>query len=164
MFSGNQFPVPDPLPALGEIAAAEDRALRALWTVPIAGRFVRRRDQHRRGGAGQKNKIVEIIARKTIFRALPALAGIAGFEKSASAGDKIQIFAPGRTADVMDVQIIDAAADVLPGLAAVEAANDPAMLQTDVKNVRIIGMDENVAHVLPVRRPRIGPFCFHLRW
>jgi len=64
---------------------------------------------------------------------------------------------------VVDVQIIDAAADILPGLATIEAADDPAMLQTDVKNVRLIGMDEDMAHMLSVRRLRIGPFSFNLR-
>ena len=152
-----------PLPAFGEIAAAEDRALRALGTVPMAGRLVCRRNQHRRSSAGQKNKIVEIIARKPVFRALPALPGSLVLKNPRALATKYKILAAWRAADVVDVQIVDAAADILPTLAAIEAADDPAMLQTDVKNVRIIRMDENMAHMLSVRRLRIGPFGFHLR-
>jgi hypothetical protein len=60
----------------------------------------------------------------------------------------------------MDIQIVNATADILPGLTSVKAADDPAVFQADVENFRIIGVDENMAYMLSVRRPRIAPFGF----
>ena len=62
----------------------------------------------------------------------------------------------------MDIQIVNATADILPGRASVKAADDPAMFQADVENFRIIGVDEDMAYMLSVRRPRIAPFGFDL--
>ena len=153
---------PDTLPTLGKIAATKNRALSALRAIPITRRLVCRGHQHCRRGAGQKNKIVEVVARESRLGALPTLARIATFKKSSSGSDEIEIFAAGRTTDVMDIQIVNATADILPGLASVKAADDPAMFQADVENFRIIGVDEDMAYMLSMRRPRIAPFGFDL--
>ena len=138
MFSGNQFPVP----TRSQLSARS--RLRKIVPCARSGRsqypgYLSAAATSIVGVVPGKKQIVEIIARKTVFRALPALARIARFEKSPSAGDKIQIFAPRRAADVANVQIVDAAAHVLPVLAAVEAATVPAVLQTDVKTFESSG-------------------------
>src|SRR4051812_39913005 len=107
---------------------------------------------------------MEIISRKPLLRPLPTFGRIAGFEKSPSGRHEVEIVARRRAADVMNVQIIDAAADILPSFTVIEAADDPAMLQADVENLWIVRMDEDVTHVLSVRRPRIAPLSFDLRW
>jgi hypothetical protein len=106
---------------------------------------------------------VKVVACKSFLSALPTLAGIAGFEKSSSAGHEIEIFPAWRAADVVDIQIVDAAADILPATAAVQAADDPAMFQADMENLRFIWMDEDMAHMLSVWRARVAPLCFDLR-
>ena len=61
----------------------------------------------------------------------------------------------------MDVEIVDALADILPAFAAVEAADNAAMFQTNMQNTRIFGMNEHMAHMLAVRRARVTPFFLH---
>src|SRR5947199_10876979 len=82
-------------------------------------------------------------------------------ENAASGGDKVAIHALGQTRGYMDVKVVDAFADVFPALAPVEAARDAAMLDAEVDDARIIGMDENIAHVAEMRRLRKPPVLAH---
>jgi hypothetical protein len=106
---------------------------------------------------------MEVVARKSVLGTLPTLARIAAFEKSPGGGYEIEVFPSWRTADVVDIKVIDAAADILPAFTAIQATDDAAVFQADVENLRIIRMNEDMAHMLSVRRPRIAPFRFHLR-
>src|SRR5574341_1628650 len=130
------FADPDALPALGQIAAAKKRAQGAFGPVPVAGGFIRRRYQHGAGISRQKDKIVKVIARKSIFGALPTIAGIAALEKSPRRGDEETILTSRGAAEVVDIEVIDAAADIPPRLSPVETADDSAMFQTYMQDAR----------------------------
>ena len=59
----------------------------------------------------------------------PAVFGGVAGEKAAGAGDVVAVVALGKVGYHMNVEIVDALADIFPGGAAVKAADDAAMLQ-----------------------------------
>ena len=61
----------------------------------------------------------------------------------------------------MNIEIVDALADIFPGLAAVEAAHDAAMFEAEINCLRIVGVNVNVTHMAVVRRLRIPPVFTH---
>src|SRR5438105_149975 len=60
---------------------------------------------------------------------LPTLSGVVSFEKSARRCDKKQVLASRRTAEVMDIYIVDALAHIFPVPAAIVAADDAPVLR-----------------------------------
>ena len=97
------------------------------------GDAVGRGDQHRRFVAVapriEKKKIMKIVPRHAVLGAHPAVFGLVAGEEAAGAGDVVAIGASGKVCDHVDVEIVDAFADIFPTLAAVEAAHDAAMFE-----------------------------------
>ena len=105
----------------------------------------------------QEKKIMEVIPGETVFGAHPAVFRSVAGEKPARTGDEIAVPACREIRNHMNIEVIDAFADVLPALAAIEAAHNPAVLETEIQSPRIIRMNMNIANMAMMRRLRIPP-------
>src|SRR5207249_4869213 len=116
-----------------------------LRAPPGPGRMVRRGDQHRQVVTGllggQENEIVEVVTGEAVLCAHPAFARVLGCKETLRAGYKPAIFAMRERSKDVDVQVVDTLVHFLPGLAAVETAQDAAMLQAEIDHVGVIWMD-----------------------
>jgi hypothetical protein len=100
---------------------------------------------------------VKVIPGQTILGAHPTLLGFVTGEKAARCGDVISIHLPRQIGNDVDIEIIDAFADILPASAAVEAAHDSAMFDAEIDDARVVGMDEDITNVALVRLLREPP-------
>ena len=93
----------------------------------------------------------------------PVFAAVVAAEKTPRRGNVITLFAAGKVFDVVHVDIVDADAAVVPGFAAIAAEQHAAMFEQDVKQILIVGMNKNMAHMrrLDALQPRRHiPFLF----
>ena len=104
---------------------------------------------------------MEVISAQAILGAYPAMLRLVACEKTASRGDEVAVLLARQIRNHMNVEVVDAFADVFPALAPVEAARDAAVFDAEINDARIIGMDENIAHVAEMRRLRKPPVLAH---
>src|ERR687891_424377 len=133
---------------LRAVGACEQRRARAaILTAPEARRPIGRGEEHLRifvwFGWREEEKVVEVIARKSVFRAHPAVRRILGGKEPPRRRQIITLETLRQVQNHVNVEVIDALADVFPTLAAIEASYNAAVLDAEINETRAIGMDKN---------------------